>query len=487
MESRARARALGVPSLGRLVRGSMRFGRRAPGASAAGLVPPSLSLFPALSPRSHEAPALLAAYHRGSGTCGRLNPARMPLRATIPSMEARRGGRPPQVRPRPSSSGPTRGRVRPPAPSPNRLSRHRTINRRQRMPLVAKVAMACGLLVLAWICLMIGLGLVGPAVSALARGFGGMIGSMANIVVSPAPTVAGTVSGAPMIDPPDSATVNTATINLTVEVPTAVVGAQGYTCRLYVALPNTEPAIVTETPVGGTATLVLSGIALTKGANTFTATVVGPAGESARSAPVTVTLDLSKPKITIASPKNGTSAKGSTITVTGTTQASSNVRLQNDANGATATAAADDTGFFSAVIAIAAGPNTITITVTDPAGNGNTATLTVSKGSGTLRVTLSSTAYQFTSSKLPTNLTFTAVVVGADGKRVAGATALFTVSVPGLQALVSQPMTTDTSGIAKFSTTIPKGATAGSGLATVLITMPTGTQTATDRAVLTVR
>jgi len=173
--------------------------------------------------------------------------------------------------------------------------------------------------------------------------------------------------------------------------------------------------------------------------------------------------------------------------VKGKTQPASAVRLQNDANVATATDTADDTGLFSAGIAIAAGPNTITITVTDPAGNGNTATITVVKGSGSLHVTLSGTVYQFNRKNLPTNVKFTAVVVGADGKRVSGATALFTVSVPGLQPLVSSPITTNSNGSATFSTTIPKGAMAGAGLATVLITMPTGTQTATDRAVLTVR
>ena len=347
--------------------------------------------------------------------------------------------------------------------------------------------MGGGVLVLAWFCLMIGLGLVAPAVSSVVKGFGGMVGSLTNIVAAPPPSASGAVAGAPAIDPPDPATTNVASVDLTVRVPTAVVGLPGQTCRIYVTLPSAKPVVVTEAPVGGTSTLVLPGVALVKGVNTFTATIVGPGGESAQSQPVTVTLDVSKPAITVTSPKSGSTAKGTAITVKGKTQAASEVRLQNDANGATVTVTADDTGLFSAVIAIAAGPNKITITVTDPAGNGNTATVTVTKGSGTLHVTLTGTVYQFNSKKLPTNVTFTAVIVGADGKLVPGATALFTVSVPGLQALISSPITTGSSGSATFSTTIPKGATPGLGLATVLITMPTGTQTATDRSVLTVR
>jgi len=329
--------------------------------------------------------------------------------------------------------------------------------------------------------------IIGPAVSSLVKGFGDMVGSLTHITASASPSGSGIVSGAPTIEPPDSSTTNTASIDLTVQVPASVVGLAGYTVRLYVTLPNVQPSIATETPVGGTATMVLSGVALAKGQNVFTASVIGPGGESALSKPVTITLDVSKPKITITAPKSGATVKGTTVTVKGKTQAASAVRIQNDANGATATATADDTGIFSAVIAVTAGPNNLTVTVTDPAGNGNTATVTVTKGAGALHVNLTGTVYQFRAKRLPTNVTFTAVVIGGDGKRVAGATALFTVSVPGLQPLVSSPITTDKNGSATFSTSIPKGAMAGAGLATVLVTMPTGTQTATDRAVLTVR
>lgn len=402
-------------------------------------------------------------------------------------MDARRGGRPPQVRPRPSPHGPTRGRIRPAQPSTARLLRHRTVGRRQRLPLAASVALGGGILVLGWICVMIALGVVGPAASSMAKGLGDLAGSLANFAGSPTPSVAGTVSGAPVIEPPGSPITNVASVDLTVQVPAAVVGQTGFTCRLYVALPKAAPAIVTEAPVGGTATLVFSSVALAKGANTFTATIAGPSGESAPSAGVVVTLDVSKPPISITTPKNGASVTGTSVAVKGKTQAGSSVRVQDDANGATANTTADDTGLFSTSIAVAAGPNNLTVTVTDPAGNSNTATISVALGTGTLRVKLVGTVYQFDSKRLPTSVTFTATVVGADGSRVAGASALFTVSVPGLQPVVSAPIITDQRGVASFTTSIPKGAMAGSGLTTVLITLPTGSQTATDRAVLTVR
>ena len=82
-------------------------------------------------------------------------------------------------------------------------------------------------------------------------------------------------------------------------------------------------------------------------------------------------------------------------------------------------------------------------------------------------------------------MSFTVVVTDPGGSRLAGATALFTVTVPGLEAIVSGQILTNGSGTATFTTTIPKGAMKGSGLATVLVTTD-GLGTITDRQVLTV-
>ena len=76
-------------------------------------------------------------------------------------------------------------------------------------------------------------------------------------------------------------------------------------------------------------------------------------------------------------------------------------------------------------------------------------------------------------------------VLGSDGKKLGGATALFTVSVPGLEAIVSGELVTRGDGTATFSTMIPAGATKGSGLATVLVSAE-DEDNATDRQVLTI-
>jgi len=200
---------------------------------------------------------------------------------------------------------------------------------------------------------------------------------------------------------------------------------------------------------------------------------------------MTLVLDTSKPAVKVISPKDGAQVTKPQVTIKGKSQAGTEVRLQNGANGAIATVTAGKDGLWEAVMAVANGTNTIGITAVDPAGNGNSAQLRIVKGSGVMTAALSGSAYRFRASKLPRQLTLTVAVRDSDGKALAGATALFTVSVPGLEAIVSGELETKGDGTATFSTTIPAGATQGSGLATVLVTAK-GEDDATDRQVLTI-
>jgi hypothetical protein len=287
---------------------------------------------------------------------------------------------------------------------------------------------------------------------------------------------------------PNEAYTNEDTVDVTVNIPSSIVGAEGYLVRLWVtAGEEEEPRLVQEVPVGPTSLLVLPGVDLSKGRNEFQASTVGPGGESELSAATAWVLDQSRPAIKISSPSKASSATTkSLVTVKGKTQARSSVRIRNDLNGATVTVEAGKDGLFAGKIAVDAGINTITITATDPAGNPNTETITVRKGSGELRVSLTGTQYRFSAKKLPQRVSFTVAVTGPDGRRASGATTLFTVTVPGLEAIVSSEILTNSSGTATFTTRIPKGALPGSGLASVLVT--TGAfGPATDRQVLTVR
>ena len=402
-------------------------------------------------------------------------------------MDFRRGGRPPQVRPRPDSFGrPFRPKVRPIAPSPQRLARHRRIDRRRGLPLPFGAALAATVLALGLGILWFASGTVGPAVGGMVSGFGGFVNTVGAVVGSAPPTAPPQTSDAPTIVAPEQPYTNDDTVDVTVNVPSNVVGLNGYTIRLWVTVGDNAPVVAAEQPVGQTAIQLLPNIALAKGRNAFQASVVGPGGESDRSPAVAWMLDNSKPKLTIISPKDGSTTSKATVTIKGKTQGGSSVRVRNDENGASVTVDADKDGLFQARIAIAAGVNALQVTTTDPAGNPNDATISIRKGSGKAGAQLTATTYQFRTSKLPKPITLTVTVTDPDGNPVQGATALFTVSVPGLEAIVSSQIRTNANGVARFATTIPKHAMAGVGLATVLVSTDEF-GTLTDRQVLTVR
>lgn len=334
--------------------------------------------------------------------------------------------------------------------------------------------------------LWIASGAVGPFVTGLASGFGGFVNSVGNIVASPQATAPPSIADAPSVVAPEQPYTNEDTVDITVNVPASIAGLDGYTVRLWVTLKDQKTAVLQERPVGPTSVLVVPGVGLETGRNDIQASILGPGGESELSQITTWILDQSRPSIKITSPKDGASTTKDSVNVKGKTQGRSTVRVTNDVNGATASVEAGTDGLFEARVAVDTGINTITITSTDLAGNPNTATISIRKGSGQMYVSLTGNVYRFTAKKLPRRASFTVVVTGPDGRRVDGAIALFTVSVPGLEAIVSAEIPTNGSGIATFTTNIPKGALPGSGLASVLVTTDAYGQ-ATDRQVLTVR
>jgi len=376
-------------------------------------------------------------------------------------------------------------KVRPVEPAPTRLSHYRRLERRRGLPFAAKALLATSIVVMGGFILWAGSGGVGPFLASVVRGFGGFVESVGTAVGSAAPTRAPLVSDAPVITAPGQPYTNAETIDVTVTVPAAVAGETGYSVRLYVALPDAAAAVVSEAPVGAASVLVIPDVALVKGPNNLQASIRGPGGESDLSAVATWIFDNVKPMVSIVSPRNGQAISKSPTTIKGKTQGRSTVRLTNNVNGAITTVGAGSDGLWEARIAIGEGLNTITITVTDLAGNVNTGTLDLRRGSGELRANLTGSAYRFRAKSLPTQVSFTVVVTDPGGSRLAGATALFAVSVPGLEPIVSGEIRTDGTGTATFPTNIPRGVMKGSGLATVLITTD-GLGSITDRQVLTV-
>lgn len=376
-------------------------------------------------------------------------------------------------------------RVRPSAPSPRRMDRYRELERRRGLPLPLKLFLAAAVVALGATIIWIGSGAVGPFVSSIVAGVGGFVTTVGGAVGSTAPTAPPDVGDSPTIEPPESPYTNETATDIIINVPSAVAGKEGHTIRLYVTLPDQEPEMVTEVAVGELSKLVIPDVELADGRNDFQATVFGPGGETEPSPVATWIMDNLKPKATITSPKDGARIKKSSATIKGKTQPEASVRVQNAANGANAEAVAGTDGLWGAVIPLADGANAITVTVTDLAGNQNTNTITLRRGEGKLSVVLIGSRYRFVASKLPREVTFTVTVTGSDGQRSQGATALFTVSVPGLEAIVSREIKTDAGGVATFTTTIPAGAMPGSGLATVLVDTQSDGQ-GSDRATLTV-
>lgn len=344
--------------------------------------------------------------------------------------------------------------------------------------------LAVSVLALGGAILWVGSGAVGPFISTVVAGVGGFVSQVGSITSSPAPTSVPDVPDAPSISAPVETATNSDAIDIRVNVPISVTGNVAYAVRLYVSLADAEPVILVEEPVGATAVQVITGVKLSPGRNDIQAAIVGPGGESERSEVASWILDTSKPKISVISPKNNAQVPKSPVKVKGKSQAGAEIRLQNANNGSIATTLAGGDGVWQTTIEVGTGGNEITITATDPAGNQNTMTLNLRKGSGRLVGVLTASGYRFRASKLPRKITLKVVVTDPDGRRLKGATALFTVSVPGIEAIVSGEIRTDSTGVATFTTNIPSGATKGSGLATVLITSDKD-GSVTDRQVLT--
>lgn len=368
---------------------------------------------------------------------------------------ARRVSRPSPAR---RSIAPART-VRYPAPAPERLRRHRR-PRRQSIPLVVRALLAGALLVLAVATTAAAGGIVGGALSDL----GGTVARVLNAQLGgPTPTPAPLAApDAPRLVLAGTGWTNQSTYTVRGFVPQGLGDQRGYTVRIYV---NGEATA--EQALTGTQDFAVA-VAIPDGPSTISATIVGPTGEGAESAPIEVILDADPPSLKISAPKKGATIDGDTVDVRGTTQRDSAVTVRNLTNGGRSSAVATD-GSFSIEISVAGGPNELEITAVDPAGNEKTVTLSVTGGSGSASASVSLTDSTFKLADLPAALGASVRVLGPNGKPIDGARVVFTIQIPGVAPIQSPEILTN-DGIASFDTVIPTGATEGAGLVTVLVT-----------------
>lgn len=348
-----------------------------------------------------------------------------------------------------------------------------------RLLLVAAVAaLGIGVLLVA----SGGLARVAAAIGSTFSGF------VTDITSTPEPSATAPVAAdAPFLEAPAEPYTNQPSVDLVGTVPAAVAGESDWRIRLYVAIGDGEPGVVTEAPVGASQHFLIPDVALSPGPNKFTASIVGPTDlESEQSAAVTYVLDTAKPRIVITAPKDNGVVNGKTAKIVGSTQGRSLMSARNTATNATVNGAADGKGAFTLVIPLGTGSNPIEISATDPAGNVNTANLTLRRGTGALTARLSSSIYQIRVSRLPEPVTLYVTLTDPDGRAIEGASVTFTLTVNGIPAIASGELTTSAAGKASFTTTIPKGANKGQASATVIVHTQEFGDT-TDRTVITLQ
>jgi hypothetical protein len=325
---------------------------------------------------------------------------------------------------------------------------------------------------------------LGKVAATVGSAFSGFVTNLTT-APSPSPSIA-VVSDAPVLVAPEEPYTNQPTVDLVGIVPAAVVGDTNARIRVYVAIGNGAAGPLTQVPIGASQHFLIPGVELSPGANTFTATILGPSGiETDPSAAVTYILDVTKPRLVVSAPKNGAIVNARTIQLVGQTQARSTMSARNLSTNTTVAGAADEKGAFGLVMALATGVNKIEVSAVDPAGNENQLTLSVRRGTGALTANLVASFYQVRLNKLPEPVTLTVGVTDPDGRALPGASVTFTLAVPGVPAITSSAIATSSRGSATFTTTIPKGATKGQCSVTVIVQTKAFGDT-TDRTVISI-
>jgi hypothetical protein len=329
-----------------------------------------------------------------------------------------------------------------------------------------RALLAVGVMALGVGVFVVATGGLSKAVAAIGTSVDGFFENL-SATPSPRPTVA-MVADAPLIERPSEPYTSQPAVDLVVTVPEEVVGDAATRLRLYLALPDQVAAPILEVAIGETRRVVIPGVQLTDGANDFTATLVGPAGESEQSPLVTFVLDVAEPKIVLSSPKDGATVNRAAVDLVGKTQGRSTLVARNEANNASVTGMAGSDGVFKLILPLEDGTNGITITVTDPAGNVGSTVISLLRGTGKLTARVSASPYQLSLKNLPASIELGVLVLDPDGRPLEGARVTFVFTVPGIPALTSE-RETGGDGRAVFPTRVPKGATTGQAPLSVFV------------------
>src|SRR4051812_7307506 len=249
------------------------------------------------------------------------------------------------VRPRPASTGrPKLQPIKASAPDRRRMRQHPGISsRRPRAPLVIRTGLLLAVMLLAGGVFLLASGGIGAGLTALAGSFSN---AFSRLVATPVPSSTDLPpTDSPRIAVPGQPYTNAESVDLDVSVPVLALGDPTAKVRIYDALEGLDAAPLVDVPVGTTSRMVVP-VTLTEGRNDISATLFRGEEESEHSPIVTWFLDVTPPKISISSPKDGASVNTPDATIRGSTQAGSTIIVRNPANSASITALAGRDGGF---------------------------------------------------------------------------------------------------------------------------------------------
>ena len=391
------------------------------------------------------------------------------------------------VRPLPPSGERLRShQIKASAPASEIVRRYRPVRTGRDVPAPLGIGVIAVFLILGVAMLIVGGNILVNVVGHVARAFDDAITQVSSL---PPATMApsGVALDTPVLDAPDNGGfTNQAIVSLSGNVPGAVIGKKGYEVRVYELSSDGTKRQVAQLSVGDTTRFSTAAIKLAEGKNTFVAALVTPSTEGQPSPEVVYTLDTTPPALTISSPADGSTQSASSAVISGTSDVGATVTVRNKQSpgGGLSSKIVGEDGRYAITVGLVAGSNSISVTSTDQAGNVTTSQLTVKRSFGKLAAHLAVGPSTFKAAG-PTTLRLTARATSSNGGPLAGAKAVFSVTVEGLGPIVSPEVTTDQTGTATWRVTI-SGATAGVGAATVMVTTADGDQvTATTRLITT--
>lgn len=272
--------------------------------------------------------------------------------------------------------------------------------------------------------------------------------------------------------PPTSSVTRADTIDLSAMAPQNLRSDQHYSVRIFVNgqqssrmdLPDQQPFTLRNVP-------------LAEGPNSISTTLVGAGGESVQSAAATVTRDDIAPAIKVLEPTETVYTDSETLI--GTTEPGADIQI-TDGGGHEIESSIDADGRFSATLGLHVGDNNVTLHSTDIAGNHASTTYTVVRGSSAADIELTVTPTDIYTANLPTTIDLSVDARDELGRPVEdGTSVIFGISPPNRETTTYTA--TINNGHARFNgVTLEAGDTAGSWLATALVTLPSGIELRAD-------